>query len=37
MSIGGTISEARAQRGLTVADLSQRTRIREAIIAAIER
>ncbi|GAB1816896.1 helix-turn-helix domain-containing protein [Herbidospora sp. RD11066] len=37
MSIGGTISEAREQRGLSVADLSQRTRIREAIIAAIER
>ncbi|WP_170990889.1 helix-turn-helix domain-containing protein [Herbidospora galbida] len=37
MSIGGTISEAREQRGLSVADLSRRTRIREAIIVAIER
>ncbi len=36
MSIGGTISESREQRGLSVADLSRRTRIREAIITAIE-
>ncbi len=37
MSIGAALSEARQQAGLTVAQLSHRTRIREAIIYGIER
>lgn len=37
MSIGTALSEARQQAGLTVAQLSHRTRIREAIIYGIER
>ncbi|MBO3746527.1 DUF4115 domain-containing protein [Streptosporangiaceae bacterium NEAU-GS5] len=37
MSIGATLAEARWQAGLTVGQLSGRTRIREAIIHAIER
>jgi cytoskeletal protein RodZ len=36
MSIGETLAEARRQAGLTVAEVSQRTRIREMIIAGIE-
>jgi cytoskeletal protein RodZ len=37
MSIGATLGEARWKAGLTVGRLSARTRIREAIIHAIER
>lgn len=37
MSIGATLAEARGQAGLTVAQVSQRTRIRETIIRDIER
>ena len=37
MSIGETLAEARGQAGLTVAEVSQRTRIRETIIRGIER
>ena len=37
MSIGETLAEARRQAGLTVAEVSQRTRIRESIIRGIER
>jgi Helix-turn-helix domain len=36
MSIGGTLAEARHQAGLTVADVSARTRIRQALIRDIE-
>src|SRR5215469_10930261 len=36
MSIGGTLAEARRVAGLTVADVSARTRIREGLIRAIE-
>ncbi len=36
MSIGGALAEAREQAGLTVSDVSQRTRIRETIIRGIE-
>ncbi len=37
MSIGDTLTEARGQAGLTITQVSQRTRIRESIIKAIER
>jgi hypothetical protein len=37
MSIGGTLAEARHEAGLTVADVSARTRIRQALIRDIER
>lgn len=37
MSIGGTLAEARREAGLTVTQVSQRTRIREAIVSSIER
>jgi cytoskeletal protein RodZ len=36
VSIGDTLAEARRQAGLTVTQVSQRTRIRESIIQAIE-
>ncbi len=36
MSIGGTLAEARRQRGLTITQVSQQTRIRETIIRGIE-
>ena len=36
MSIGDTLAEARRQAGLTVAQVSDRTRIRETIIRGIE-
>ena len=36
MSIGAALAEARSQAGLTVAQVSQRTRIRQMIIRAIE-
>jgi transcriptional regulator with XRE-family HTH domain len=36
VSIGDTLAEARRQAGLTVTDVSQRTRIRESIVRAIE-
>ncbi|MGH3250231.1 MAG: helix-turn-helix domain-containing protein [Trebonia sp.] len=36
MSIGDTLAEARRQAGLTVAQVSQQTRIRESIVRAIE-
>ncbi len=36
MRVGETLAEARRGAGLTVAEVSQRTRIREAIIAGIE-
>ena len=36
MSIGGTLAQARHDAGLTVAQVSERTRIREAIIRGIE-
>lgn len=36
MSIGETLSEARRQSGLTITQVSQRTRIRESIVRAIE-
>ena len=36
MSIGDTLAEARRQAGLTLAQVSQQTRIRESIIASIE-
>jgi cytoskeletal protein RodZ len=36
MSIGATLAEARQEAGLTVADVSARTRIREGLIRAIE-
>lgn len=36
MSIGDTLAEARRQAGLTVTQVSQRTRIRESILRAIE-
>lgn len=36
MSIGDTLTEARRQAGLTVTQVSQRTRIRETIIRGIE-
>ncbi len=37
MSIGATLAEARGREGLSVAQVSQRTRIRETIIRDIER
>ncbi len=37
MSIGDTLADARRQTGLTISQVSQRTRIRESIIAAIEK
>ena len=37
MSIGDTLAEARRQAGLTINQVSQQTRIREAIIRGIER
>lgn len=36
MSIGETLTRARQQAGLTVADVSARTRIRESLISSIE-
>jgi cytoskeletal protein RodZ len=36
VSIGETLAEARRESGLTIAQVSQRTRIRESIIRAIE-
>ena len=36
MSIGDTLAEARRQAGLTIAQVSQQTRIRESIVRAIE-
>ncbi|HEX6518683.1 MAG TPA: RodZ domain-containing protein [Streptosporangiaceae bacterium] len=36
MSIGDTLTEARRQAGLTITQVSQRTRIRESIIRGIE-
>jgi cytoskeletal protein RodZ len=36
MSIGGTLARARTDAGLSVAEVSQRTRIRETIIKGIE-
>ena len=36
MSIGGTLAEARRQRGLTISQVSQQTRIRETILREIE-
>jgi cytoskeletal protein RodZ len=36
VSIGDTLAEARRQAGLTITQVSQRTRIRESIIRAIE-
>ena len=36
MSIGGTLADARREAGLTVAEVSQRTCIRETIIRGIE-
>jgi transcriptional regulator with XRE-family HTH domain len=36
VSIGAALAEARGRAGLTVAEVSQRTRIREAVIARIE-
>ncbi len=36
MSIGGTLAKARRDAGLTVTEVSQRTRIRETIIRGIE-
>jgi hypothetical protein len=36
MSIGGTLADARHEAGLTVADVSARTRIRQALIRDIE-
>jgi len=36
VSIGDTLAEARRQAGLTLAQVSQQTRIRESIIASIE-
>jgi len=37
MSIGGTLAQARRKTGLSVSQVSERTRIREAIIRDIER
>ena len=37
MSIGGVLAEARHRRGLTVAEVSHYTRVRESVIRAIER
>jgi transcriptional regulator with XRE-family HTH domain len=36
VSIGGTLAHARQQAGLTIAEVSQRTRIRERLIQGIE-
>lgn len=36
MSIGETLAEARRESGLTVAQVSQRTRIRESIVRSVE-
>ena len=37
MSVGDALAQARSQAGLTIADVSQQTRIRETIIRGIER
>ncbi len=37
MTIGGTLAKARQEAGLTVSQVSDRTRIRETVIQAIER
>lgn len=37
MGIGGALADARSEAGLTITEVSQRTRIRETIIRAIER
>jgi len=37
VNIGGALAEARSEAGLTVTQVSERTRIRETIIHAIER
>ena len=37
MRVGEALAEKRGRAGLTVAEVSQRTRIREAIIRGIER
>ena len=37
MSIGETLAQARRQSGLTVAEVSRRTRIRETLVKDIER
>ncbi len=37
MSIGESLAEARRQAGLSISQVSQRTRVREAIIRGIER
>ena len=37
VSIGGVLAEARHRRGLTVAEVSHYTRVRESVIRAIER
>ena len=37
MSIGAALAEARQRAGLTVAQVSERTRIRETVIRGIER
>jgi cytoskeletal protein RodZ len=37
VSIGGTLADARLRAGLTAADVSRRTRIRESIVRDIER
>ena len=37
MSIGGVLAEARHRRGLTVAEVSHHTRVREPVIRSIER
>ena len=36
MRVGAALAEARGRAGLTVAEVSQRTRIREAVITGIE-
>lgn len=37
MTIGGTLANARQEAGLTIAQVSRQTRIRETVISAIER
>ena len=37
MTVGETLTEARSQAGLSVDELSERTRIRETVIRSIER
>ena len=37
MDIGGALAEARSEAGLTITQVSERTRIRETIIRDIER